>query len=52
MRLILSFMIAYGLGRWLLSYLPGADVSTYLDGLKARAGRPHARLKSIGVPVP
>src|SRR5882757_5756656 len=32
--------------------LPGNDVSTYLDGLKARAGRAHARLKSIGVPVP
>ena len=32
--------------------LPGNDVSTYLDGMKARAGRAHARLKSIGVPVP
>jgi hypothetical protein len=32
--------------------LPGNDVSTYLDGLKARAGRANARLKSIGVPVP
>jgi hypothetical protein len=32
--------------------LPGTDVSTYLDGLKARASRTHARLKSIGVPVP
>ncbi len=32
--------------------LPGTDVSTYLDGLKARAGRAHARLKSIGVKVP
>jgi 2-keto-3-deoxy-L-rhamnonate aldolase RhmA len=32
--------------------LPGNDVSTYLDGLKARAGRAHARLKSIGVPTP
>ena len=32
--------------------LPGTDVSTYLDGLKARAGRAHARLKSIGVAVP
>ena len=31
--------------------LPGTDVSTYLDGLKARAGRANARLKSIGVPV-
>jgi hypothetical protein len=29
--------------------LPGNGVSTYLDGLKARAGRAHARLKSIGV---
>jgi 2-keto-3-deoxy-L-rhamnonate aldolase RhmA len=32
--------------------LPRIDVSTYLDGLKARAGRAHARLKPIGVPVP
>ncbi len=32
--------------------LPGTDVSTYLDGLKARAARANARLKSIGVPVP
>jgi hypothetical protein len=32
--------------------MPGIDVSTYLDGLNARAGRAHARLKSIGVPVP
>jgi hypothetical protein len=31
---------------------PGNDVGTYLDGLKARAGRAQARLKSIGVPVP
>src|SRR5947207_9237801 len=31
--------------------LPGNDISTYLDGLKARAGRAHARLKSIGVPT-
>jgi len=31
--------------------LPGNDVSTYLDGLKARAARANARLKSIGVPV-
>ena len=30
--------------------LPGTDVSTYLDGLKARASRAHTRLKSIGVP--
>ena len=28
------------------------DVSTWRDGLKARAGRAHARLKSIGVPLP
>jgi len=32
--------------------LPGTDTSTYHDGLKARAGRAHARLKSIGVPTP
>jgi hypothetical protein len=32
--------------------LPGTDTSTYLDGLKARAERAHARLKSIGVPTP
>ncbi len=32
--------------------LPGNDVSTYLDGMKARAARAHARLKSIGVPTP
>jgi 2-keto-3-deoxy-L-rhamnonate aldolase RhmA len=32
--------------------LPGTDTSTYLEGLKARAGRAHARLKSIGVPAP
>jgi hypothetical protein len=32
--------------------LPGSDVSTYLDGLKARANRAHTRLKSIGVPTP
>lgn len=31
--------------------LPGNDVSTLLDGLKARAGRANAKLKSIGVPV-
>src|ERR1700681_2742655 len=31
--------------------LPGNDVSTYLDGMKARAARAHARLKSIGVPT-
>ena len=29
--------------------LPGSDVSTYLDGLKARAGRARGRLKGIGV---
>jgi hypothetical protein len=28
--------------------LPSTDVSTYLDGLKARAGRAHARLKIHG----
>jgi 2-keto-3-deoxy-L-rhamnonate aldolase RhmA len=32
--------------------LPGTDTSTYRDGLKARADRAHARLKSIGVPTP
>jgi hypothetical protein len=32
--------------------LPGNDISTYLDGLKVRASRAHARLKSIGVPTP
>jgi 2-keto-3-deoxy-L-rhamnonate aldolase RhmA len=32
--------------------LSGTDASTYLDGLKARAGRAHARLNAIGVPVP
>jgi hypothetical protein len=32
--------------------LPGTDVITYLDGLTARAGQAHSRLKSIGVPVP
>jgi len=31
---------------------PGTDVSNHLDGLKARAGRARARLKSIGVPLP
>jgi hypothetical protein len=31
--------------------LPGTDVSTYLDDLKSRASRAHARLKSIGVPT-
>jgi 2-keto-3-deoxy-L-rhamnonate aldolase RhmA len=32
--------------------LPGTDTSTYLEGLKARAGRAHARLQSLGVPTP
>ncbi len=32
--------------------LPGTDTSTYHDGLKARAGRAHARLKAIGVKTP
>jgi hypothetical protein len=32
--------------------LPGTDLSTYHDGLKARASRAHARLKAIGVRVP
>ena len=32
--------------------LAGNDISTYLDGLKARAGRAHARLKSLGVLTP
>jgi hypothetical protein len=32
--------------------LPGNDVRTYLDGLKAHASRAQARLKSIGVPTP
>jgi 2-keto-3-deoxy-L-rhamnonate aldolase RhmA len=32
--------------------LPGTDTSTYLEGLKSRAGRAHARLNSIGVPTP
>lgn len=31
--------------------LPGTDTSTYLEGLKARASRAHARLKAIGVPT-
>ena len=31
--------------------LPGSDVSTYLAGLKARADRANARLKSVGVTV-
>ena len=37
-------------GRKVLN-LPGTDTSTYLEGLKARAARAHARLKSIGVPT-
>ena len=32
--------------------LPGTDTSIYLEGLKARADRARARLKSIGVPTP
>jgi hypothetical protein len=32
--------------------LAGNDISTYLDGLKTRAGRAHARLKSLGVLTP
>lgn len=32
--------------------LPGTDLSTYLEGLKARAGRAHARLQALGVPLP
>jgi 4-hydroxy-2-oxoheptanedioate aldolase len=32
--------------------LPGNDITTYLDGLKVRATRAHARLKAIGVPTP
>jgi 2-keto-3-deoxy-L-rhamnonate aldolase RhmA len=31
--------------------LPGTDTSTYLDGLKARAGRARSRLEAIGVPA-
>ncbi len=41
----------YQLGCKVLN-LPGTDLSTYHDGLKARAARAHARLKFIGVPVP
>ena len=41
----------YQLGCKVLN-LPGTDLSTYHDGLKARADRAHARLKSIGVPTP
>jgi hypothetical protein len=32
--------------------LPGNDLSTYLDGMKAWAGCAHARLTSIGVQTP
>src|SRR3989449_373604 len=32
--------------------LPGTDTSTYLEGLKARASRAHARLQALGVPTP
>ena len=41
----------YQLGCKVLN-LPGTDLSTYHDGLKARAARAHARLNAIGVPVP
>ena len=41
----------YQLGCKVLN-LPGTDLSTYHDGLKARADRARARLKSIGVPAP
>jgi len=41
----------YKLGCKVLN-LPGTDTSTYRDGLKARAGRAHARLKAIGVKTP
>ena len=41
----------YQLGCKVLN-LPGTDLSTYHDGLKARAARAHARLKSIGVATP
>ncbi len=40
----------YQLGCKVLN-LPGTDLSTYHDGLKARADRARARLKSIGVPA-
>jgi hypothetical protein len=43
--------LPWRLGCQVLNLL-GNDVSTYLDGLKARAGRAHAPLKSIGVLVP
>lgn len=41
----------YQLGCKVLN-LPGTDLSTYHDGLKARAERARARLKAIGVPTP
>ncbi len=41
----------YQLGCKVLN-LPGTDLSTYHDGLKARAQRAHEQLKSIGVPTP
>ena len=41
----------YKLGCKVLN-LPGTDLSTYHDGLKARAGRAHAQLKALGVTVP
>jgi 2-keto-3-deoxy-L-rhamnonate aldolase RhmA len=41
----------YQLGCRVLN-LPGNETSTYRDGLKARADRAHARLRSIGVRTP
>ena len=41
----------YQLGCKVLN-LPGTDLSTYHDGLKARASRAQAQLKAIGVTVP
>lgn len=41
----------YQLGCRVLN-LPGTDTSTYYNGLKARADRAHARLRSIGVRTP
>ena len=41
----------YKLGCKVLN-LPGTDTSTYRDGLKTRADRARARLKSIGLPTP
>src|SRR5690242_15107919 len=40
----------YQLGCKVLN-LPGTDTSTYYEGLRARAARAHAQLKSIGVPT-